>query len=301
MIAHILTAGVAVVDIVMNLDEMPSKPEKYIANDALIVGGGCGGNAAVAIVRLGGHCDLAARLGDDPIADMIISGLALENVNCQLVKRFAGARSSFSSIFIDATGERQIVNYRDPDLPQESKWLLDEAPEFDAALADNRWTAGALALMQLAQDRGKPGVVDAEAPILDSEPAMKIASHVVFAAQGLRDYSNTDDLKAGLVIAEEKLGGFVGVTDGPNGIWWREGAEENHMPSFSVNVVDTLGAGDVWHGAFALALGEKMPTEKAIRFSNAAAALKCSKPGGREGIPTRDETETFLRNNSICN
>lgn len=301
MIAHILTAGVAVVDIVMNLDVMPSKPEKYRANNAAIVGGGCGGNAAVAIARLGGRCDLAARLGDDPIADMIVNGLKAENVNCQLVKRFPGARSSFSSIFIDAEGERQIVNYRDPDLPRGSNWLLDEVPDFDAALADNRWTEGAFALMQLANDQGKPGVVDAEAPIADSEPAMRIASHVVFAAQGLREYTRTDDLRTGLAIAEERLGGFVGVTDGPDGIWWREFGVESHLPAFAVNVVDTLGAGDVWHGAFTLALGEKMPTEKAIRFSNAVAALKCTKPGGREGSPNREETETFLRNNPICN
>ncbi len=301
MKAHILTAGVAVVDIVMNLDEMPTRPEKYRAKDAAIVGGGCGGNAAVAISRLGGQSSLAARLGDDPIADMIVSGLVADNVNCDLVKRFSGSRSSFSSIFIDAFGERQIVNFRDAGLPESANWLRESVPVFDAALVDNRWTDGALALMEIAKARGKPGVLDAEAPILDTERAMQMASHVIFAAQGLREYTGLENLTEGLDLAWQKLGAFVAVTDGPSGVFWRDDKNRGHVTGFKVDVVDTLGAGDVWHGAFTLGLGEGMPLAEAIRFSHAAAALKCVKPGGREGAPTRSEIESFLGSNPECN
>ncbi len=301
MIANVFVVGVAVVDIVMNLDEMPRLPEKYRARGAAIVGGGCGGNAAVAVNRLGGKARLAARLGDDPIAEMIIGQLRAEGVDCEMARKFTGARSSFSSIFIDAAGERQIVNYRDETLPGEADWLLADAPDFDAALADNRWSEGARAVMQMARRSGKPGVLDAEAPVLDSEAAMRAASHVVFSAQGLREFAGNDDLRAGLKQAENQLGDFVGVTDGPQGIWWRVNAIEDHMPSFAVPVVDTLGAGDVWHGAFALALGEQLAIPEAVRFSNAAAALKCTKSGGRDGIPTRDKIETFLRSDPPCN
>lgn len=297
----IFTVGVAVVDIVMTMDEMPKRAEKYRADGAAIVGGGCGANAAAAIVRLGGECKLAARLGDDPVADMILNGLEHENVDCSLVRRFADRRSSFSSIFIDKEGERQIVNYRDPELPAAADWLNDALPDFDAALADNRWTEGALVSMQAAKARGKPGVIDAEAPILDTEDAMRAASHVVFSAQGLREYTGTEDLPLGLETAAARLGDFVGVTDGPNGVWWREEGVTDHMLGFDVEVVDTLGAGDVWHGAFALALAEKMPTRKAIKFSNAVAAQKCTRPGGREGSPTRIETDNFLKEYPKCN
>ena len=72
-------------------------------------------------------------------------------------------------------------------------------------------------------------------------------------------------------------------------------------PGFRVQAVDTLGAGDVWHGAFALALGEQQPIAQALRFANAAAALKCTRPGGREGIPSRAQTEAFMRNQLLCN
>lgn len=64
--------------------------------------------------------------------------------------------------------------------------------------------------------------------------------------------------------------------------------------AFSVNVVDTTGAGDVFHGALAVALAEKMPTKEAIRFASAVAAMKCTQPGGRAGIPNREQTESFL-------
>jgi len=66
-------------------------------------------------------------------------------------------------------------------------------------------------------------------------------------------------------------------------------------PAFAVRAVDTLGAGDVFHGAFALAIGEGMPERRAVRFANAAAALKCTRfGGGRGGAPSRAEVERFL-------
>jgi sulfofructose kinase len=85
------------------------------------------------------------------------------------------------------------------------------------------------------------------------------------------------------------------VTDGARGVWHWNGREAVHTPAFAVTVVDTLAAGDVWHGAFALALAEGMPEQPAIRFANAAAALKCTRFGGRSGTPTRAELDLFLK------
>jgi sulfofructose kinase len=62
-----------------------------------------------------------------------------------------------------------------------------------------------------------------------------------------------------------------------------------------VQVVDTLGAGDVFHGAYALALAEGKPALAAARFASAAAAIKCGRPGGRAGSPTRGEVEELFR------
>ena len=132
------------VDFVFFLDEMPRLAEKYRANGAEITGGGGAANAAAAIARLGGHAMLASRLGSDQVADMIAAGLEADGVDCTMLRRFEGRRSSFSSVFIDKAGERQIVNFRDHDLPMDAGWLRAALPDrFDAALADTRWPDGA--------------------------------------------------------------------------------------------------------------------------------------------------------------
>jgi sulfofructose kinase len=84
------------------------------------------------------------------------------------------------------------------------------------------------------------------------------------------------------------------VTLGGDGVVWLEGATSRHLPAFEVRSVDTLGAGDVFHGALAVALAERRPWAEALRFASAAAALKCSRPSGRGSFPTRREVERLL-------
>ena len=292
----ILTVGVAVIDIVMSVDSLPRKPEKYRARDAAIVGGGCAANAAAAVAHLGGRSLLAARTGQDQIGDMIVSGLAGEGVDCTLVRRIPGGRSSFSSIYVDAAGDRQIVNFRDMALSFDASWLEQRIPDnVDAVLADTRWPQGAAVAMKVARARGIPGILDGEAPVREADEALRQASHIAFSAQGLRDFAGVDDLDDALAKAREETSAWVCVTDGAAGVTFFEDGERANEPAFPVDVVDTLGAGDVWHGAFALALGEGQRARSAIRFASAVAALKCTRFGGRTGTPTRAEAEAFLR------
>ena len=301
---RVLSVGVAVIDHVFRVDSFPTRPEKYRAKSADMVGGGGGANAAVAIRRLGGEAWLAARVGDDAIAGTILGDLAGEGVRTDLVRRFEGRRSSFSSVLVDDRGERQIVNYRDMGLSFDAGWLRERlgAMRFDAVLADTRWPEGALAAMERAAALGVPGVMDAEAPVHEAIDAVRAASHVVFSAQGLRDFaargdSGADgDLEALLRDADGTLDGLVGVTDGPDGVRWLAGGQLRHEPAPSPPgpIADTLGAGDVWHGALALALGEGQGLDTAMRFANAAATLKCVGGTGRSGTPTRGEVEDFL-------
>jgi sulfofructose kinase len=292
----VLLAGVAVLDFVLSVDAMPRRAEKYRARDAAIIGGGCAANAAVAIARLGGTARLSARVGADPVGDMIVSELVAEGVDCSLVERFEGRRSSFSSVLVDAQGERQIVNFRDETLSFEAGWLEDAMPaSFDAALVDTRWPEGAAAVLKAAWRLSRPGVIDAEVPVAEAAEALTLASHVAFSAQGLREYTGLDDLQAGLRLAQRQADAWVCYTDGANGVTFIDGNTMRHVPAFAVEAVDTLGAGDVWHGAFALALGEGRREEDAIVFANAVAAIKCTKFGGRAGIPNRAETEAFMR------
>ena len=129
----------------------------------------------------------------------------------------------------------------------------------------------------------------------EADEALGLASHIAFSAQGLRDFAGTVDLAIGLRMARAETGAWVCVTDGPNGVSYLGADGEGHVPARPVEIVDTLAAGDVWHGAFALALGEGRGETDAIAFANAAATLKCTRFGGREGTPGREETERFMR------
>jgi len=295
----VLIAGVAVLDFVFHMEQFPKIAEKYRATGAAISGGGNAANAAVAISRLNGNAKLAARLGDDEIADLIIAGLQRESVDTDLTKRFAKHRSSFSSIYIDATGERQIMNYRDTDLSMDAQWLKDQAPtDIKGTLADTRWPQGALVAMQIAKERGLPGVMDAEAPVMEAIDAVKAASHVAFSAQGAVDFTGETDIEKAALLADTRLDGTVIITDGENGVVMVKDGQPQWFKAFAIQPVDTLGAGDVWHGAFALALAEGQSEADAIMFASAAAALKCTRMGGRDGAPNRDETLEFLRQNT---
>ena len=286
----VLVVGVAVVDYVFFVDSFPNAAEKYRARDALVVGGGCAGNAAVAIARLGGTAHLATRLGGDATGALIEADLAAEGVDMALTDR-SGARSSCSSILVDAAGERQIVNFRGSGLTELTAQFAG-APDVGAVLADNRWLNGARAAMELARVRGVPGVLDIEAPADAS--GMSRASHMAFSTQGLDAFYPGLEPPLALERAVEEYGGWACVTLGADGALIYDDEGEVHVPGFAVDVVDTLGAGDVWHGAFALRLADGADEIAAVRFANAAAALKCARPGGRAGAPGRAEVEALI-------
>ena len=288
----ILVAGVAVLDFVFSVDNLPTRFEKYRASDAAIIGGGCAANAAVAIARLGGDALLAARLGDDQLAKLILSELQGEKVNTDFVSQTPNGRSSFSSVYVDPQGERQIMNFRGSGLERETKWL-NTVPHIDAVLTDNRWSPITEKAIEIARKHDVPGIVDGEDPIdLD---AMVNASHIAFSKQGLMALTGESDLAEGLKSLTTRLSSWLCVTDGPNGVYFIRNGQVEHIPGFTVDVKDTLGAGDIWHGAFALRLAEGAQESDAIQFANAAASLKCTKFGGRAGSPNRAATEKFLK------
>src|SRR5690606_6649092 len=92
-----------------------------------------------------------------------------------------------------------------------------------------------------------------------------------------------------------KYDSFIAVTVGAEGCCWFADGQIHHLRPPAVKAVDTLAAGDVFHGAFVLGLTEGMPVEQVIAFANAAAALKCETFGGRKGAPTRAQVEARLR------
>ena len=287
---NILVVGLAVVDFLFELESMPRQAEKYIARNARPVGGGGAANAAVAITRLGGQARLAARVGDDVMGDMILAELRAASVDCTLMQRCEGAASSYSSVLVDDEGERQIVNFRGSNLSDDPSVI--NGISVDAVLADTRWQAGTVAAMQLARRLGVPGVLDGEAPI--PPETMQHASHIAFSLQGLVDLTGETNVHQALRAVADQSPAWLCVTDGANGVTVLHRGKLQTVPAPQVQVVDTLGAGDVWHGAFALQLAQGSDEISAIRFANAAASLKCTRRGGGREGPTRQQVDAFI-------
>lgn len=291
--------GITVLDRVFRVETLPTHGGKFVAKDYFEIGGGPAATAAVAVSRLGLPVEFIGRVGSDDVASAIMREFDHYGVGHRFTRAINKATSSFSAILVDDAGERMIINYQDSTLSRSADWL--EAVDFslfETVLCDVRWHEGASYALREAKKLGTPSVLDADITPQDISDLVAMADHVAFSEPGLAKFSHTDDLLSGLRIAQTRTDGKVYVTAGAEGCYWLEDGQLQHAPGFRVEVLDTTGAGDVFHGAFAYALAKGMDTGATVRFASAVAALKCTKMGGREGIPDLDTVTAFLANNS---
>ncbi len=298
----VICVGHSALDRVFTVEAWPQASAKVRAQTCVEVGGGMAANAAVAVARLGGEAHFWGPAGADSVADVMRAQLQAAGVDARGLRRFAGLSSSTSAILIDARGERLIVSYRGSALAAPADWLpLDQVGAAGALLADVRWPQGASAALRAARRAGIPSVIDADT----AEPATLQAlageaEYAIFSEHGLAGFAGGDasGMEAGLRRALALGARLAAVTLGARGAFWIEAGQAGglrHVPAFAVPVIDTLAAGDVFHGAFALELARRETPESALRYAAAAAAIKCTRPGGRSGCPSRDEVESFLR------
>jgi len=294
---RIICLGMSALDAIYRVGTIPSHPTKILAAAFTESGGGMAANASVAVARLGGEAHYWGRLGDDALGDRIVGQLAAEGVDTSAVRRIPGCVSPSAAILIADDGERLVCAYNDPALDQDAAWLpLARVAGADAVLADVRWPAGAAALLDAARVAGKPAVFDGDVgPVEWLRDLAARATHAAFSEPGLALVAGTGDPGAGLKrLAAMAPTAIAGVTLGGDGFLWLEAGRERRLLPPVVDVVDTLAAGDVWHGAFTLGLGEGKDVESAARFANMAAAIKCTRFGGRLGAPRRAEVDSML-------
>ncbi len=268
--------------------------------------GGMTANALVAAARLGAQTALLSPVGDDAAADVFAAHLQREGVDAAGLHRVAGAQSSISAVIVDAQGERLIVNHRGN--------ALTRAPALDAAtlaaalrgtqalLTDPRCVFWAEAALRAARAQGVLSVLDADSsPREDLTRLVGLAHWVVFSTPGLAAFS--DDDPASALAAALAAGAQVAVvTRGAQGLQWqRRDQPLCHLAAEVVSpVLDTTAAGDVFHGALAVALAEGQPDESALHFAAAAAALKCQHADAVLGAPRRAELNRYLELQGHC-
>ena len=296
---HILCAGIAVLDEVFHVREFPLPDTKAEATAFFAVGGGNAANAAVAIARLGARVAFAGPIGgppgEDAIGDRVLASLVAEGIDCSGCARLAGARTPISAILLNAQGERTIANYRDKRLdavaPADPAGLVAGV---DVLLVDNRYPTFVTPICEAARRRGLAVVIDADKATVETDPLFALGTHVIFSGDCLRRTTGIDDLAAGLARMAQFTDAFLAATDGAMPVLWREGEAIREMPVFEIAAIDTLAAGDVFHGAFTLTLAEGRGIAEAMRFAAAAAGLKCTRFGGATGAPRRHEVEALL-------
>lgn len=293
--ARIACVGITVLDRIWYLADLPKEGGKYVANNYTEVGGGPAATAAVAAAKLGADVDFIGRVGDDDTGSRLLAELESLGVNTRFTRIFKGARSSQSAVLVDASGERIIANYPSPDLPAEADWLQDiDFSQWDVVLADVRWHDGAKQALTLARQQGVTTILDADITPQNIADLVALSDHAAFSAPGLQRMTQIAEAESALKKAQTLTNGHVYVTQGKDGCYWLEKGALSYLPAFQIDVVDTTGAGDVFHGALAVGLAQNQPAQDAVRFASAVAALKCTRPGGRAGIPDCDQTRSFL-------
>jgi sulfofructose kinase len=295
---RILCIGMPVRDLTFRVPGLPARGSKENATHFEEICGGNALNGAIGIVRLGGRASICGPMGDkrETTSRYIYEKMAEEGIDTSHLIHMPGLVTPISNIMIDPSGERTIVTFRDPELwkvrlPAPDR-LLDDC---DAILTESRAAAFCTDLCAEARRRGIPVVVDVDRAMSLREGLLTASSHLIFSSEPLQETADVTDDGEALHKIAKLTPSFLAGTRGPQGTIWLD--EHHHLqqtPAFPVHTVDTLGAGDVFHGAFALAITEKQDLRAALRFASAAAALKCTRFGGAFAAPQRAEVDALL-------
>lgn len=296
---RILCIGIPVRDLTFRVVSVPERGSKANATHLAEICGGNALNAAIAMARLGGRAAFAGPMGDarERSSSFILERLAAEDIDIRHIVRMPGAATPVSAIIIDATGERTLTIYRDPalwgvKLPDADELLAD----CQAVLVESRCGTFCIDLCAEARRRGIPVIVGVDRAMALTDGLLTAASHLLFASEQVQETAGIADDGEALKRLAGLTPAFLAATRGPRGtIWLNEAGTLEETPAFPVEAVDTLGAGDVFHGAFTLRLAERGGVREALRFAAAAAALKCTRHGGGPAAPQRIEVEGLLR------
>jgi sugar/nucleoside kinase (ribokinase family) len=277
----------------------PAPGEKVRFTRYLRQGGGQAATALVVAARLGYRTRYLGGVGEDAEGERNLEELAREGVEVARVRRRADAMTQRAFIFIDErTGERTILWGRDPGVMLQPEELTAEEIACGRMLhVDGQNPCASACAARHARAAGMPVLADLETIRPGTDELLPLVDFLIAAEEFPRAVTGSADPHEALRILEERCGGgLVIVTLGARGALARIEGRLRHVPAFAIEARDTTGAGDVFHGAFAVAGCLGLTLVDAIDFSHAVAAMKCLGLGGRTAIP-RDlaEIERFRR------
>jgi sugar/nucleoside kinase (ribokinase family) len=296
----VLGLGVSTVDALYLVDHFPSHEENQQALAMTLQGGGPVATAVVTLARLGARVAMADTIGDDWRGDFIRRSFAEENVASDFLETHPGTTSPLSCVLVRRDdGARSIVWYpgsAPPLVPGERLRQAVEAAEF--VHLNGRHLDACLKACEWAHQSGGRVSFDGGAHRFRQEllRLVPLTDVCIVARQFALAYTGEGEVEPAARRLLSEGPSLVVITDGSRGCW----VHARHEPPFAQpafqmpEVVDTTGCGDSFHGAFVFGLLQGMPLRETARFASAVAALNTQTLGGRVGLPTRQQVETFL-------
>ncbi|MCW5692618.1 MAG: carbohydrate kinase family protein [Pseudolabrys sp.] len=289
----VICVGGAKVDLNALVDAFPTQDSRTLVEHLYDGIGGQAITAAVAIARLGVPVAYCGVIGCDAPGDTIMQRLEDEGIATDWVERRADVHTSRSSnIVTRGAGTRAIVTERapSPDLSRMPPLKAQYVHFDDVGHEKVRSLRGIVS-------KGVKISIDAGNPV----PDLKLAEIDLYAPTMARlaaDYGAARPPRQLLQCAIDDGAGEVVATDGARGSYLLSSGDFRHVPGFTVDIVSTLGAGDVFHGAILAAICLDKPLPEVLLWGNACAALSCRAVDGQSMAPRRDELEAFLAMNT---
>lgn len=289
--------GICALDYLSILDPYPGLDEKVNVVSSSVQGGGPVPTAMATMAKLGAEVAFVGEIGDDYEGMVIRSELEKFGVDVDYLLIDENVKSLKAFIWVDKnSGKRTVALDKTRMKPvklKEISFLKDVY--FEYLHLDGRDIDASIFLAKKAKKDGSEVILDLGSLRENIEELFPLVDYLVVSREFAYDYTHLEDLSQ--ACSELKKIGFkcVVVTLSEKGCVWTDSLKVNYFPGFKLEVVDTTGAGDVFHGAFIFGLLKKWKMEKIIEFASACAALKCRKLGGREGIPSLKEVQGFLK------
>lgn len=295
----ILCIGQAVYDITFPLEAPLLENQKYRIPDRYECIGAPAANAACLCASWKSDTSLIARIGNDLFGQKIHQTLKTVGVNTSLIQIEEEQPTSISCIIVNKqNGHRTILNSPLKEDPLPIAWpaeapdvILVDGHELKAAEAALKHYPNSLSVI----DAGtfKPELID----LIKNIDYLVCSEDFAFQYSGLKIELENQENQEELFCRLEKLNAKnIVVTIGDRGCLFKENHVIHHFPAFSVNVIDTTGAGDIFHGAFAFGLEKGYPLKKVIQLASAASAVSVGKIGGQTSIPSLKTVEEFIHN-----
>lgn len=287
--------GQCSLDYITLLDGFPQEDAKKEVVDFTVQGGGPVATALVTLSRLGANSAIVGRVSDDPAGDEIRRGLKAEGVGVKGLLARPGGRSQQAVVLVNRKAGTRTICWQRPTVEPLSPREVNPAflKGADLLLLDGLMMEASYKAAEHAARLGIPVMLDAGS----MRPGMiKLASMSDYLVCSDRFVS---DLKLSIKEAFKKLRTgrtrAVTVTVGDKGSFTFYEGKVYLQKAFKVKAVDTTGAGDVFHGAYAYGVIQGWDIKRTVEFASAVAAMKCRELGGRAGIPTLTEALRFIR------